>query len=163
MNNLILIAAGNNFYAISPANQEEFMLAYHRFAELGSLTPLTSHSIYPANLLRQVWAARSARYLLISGIVVAVLLLVLVILIVPSSPTISLGFNPDGTPSEPGPSVFLLLIPLLNTVFYFTNLSAGLYLFRSQERKILAYLLWGSGLFTGLLFIIAVLFILRGG
>jgi hypothetical protein len=159
--NLILIATGDNVYAISPSNEAEFMLAYQRFAEMGSLTPLTPRSSYPANLLRQVWAAPIARYMLLAGFVVAILLLVLVSLNVPANQTISLGFNPDGTPSEPVPSVFLLLLPLLNGIFYFTNVLVGLYLFRAPARQILAYLLWGGGLFTGLLFIAGGVLILR--
>jgi len=158
---LILIATGDDLYAISPTNDEEFMLAYQRFAELGSLTPLTPRSSYPANLLRQVWASPAARYLLFAGFLVALILLVLVSLNVPSNLTISLGFNLDGTPSEPVPSVFLLLLPLLNGIFYFTNLLFGLYLFRAPDRQILAYLLWGSGLFTGFLFTVAAVLILR--
>jgi hypothetical protein len=158
---LILIATDDQFYAITPANKEEFMLAYHRFAELGSLTPLTAHSVYPANLLRQVWAASPARYLLLAGFIIAILLLVFVSLSVPSSLTISLGFNPDGTPSDPAPSVYLLLLPLLNGIFFFANALFGLYLFRAADRQTLAYLLWGSGLFTGLLFVTAAVLILR--
>lgn len=158
---LILIATDDNVYAISPANEGEFMLAYQRFAELGSLTPLAPYSSYPANLLRQVWVAPTARYLLLAGLLLAILILVLVSLNVPSNLTVSLGFNPDGTPSEPVPSVFLLLLPLLNGIFYFAYVLAGLYLFRAPERQVLAYLLWGSGLFTGLLFATAALLIIR--
>jgi len=95
---LILIATDENLYAISPANEEEFMLAYQRFAELGSLTPLTPHSSYPANLLRQVWAAPLARYLLLAGFLIAILLLVLVSLNVPSNQTISLGCTRQADP-----------------------------------------------------------------
>lgn len=157
----VLIAVSDQIFAISPANPEEFMLAYQRFAELGSLTPLTPYSVYPANLLRRVWAAPAARYLLLAGFGMSLLLLVLVSLIVPSYESVSLGFNPDATPSEQVPSVFLLLLPLLNGIYFFTSVMFGLYLFRADDRQILAYLLWVSGLFTGLLFVLAVVFILR--
>ncbi len=162
-NHLILISTTDRIYAISPANPEEFMLAYYRFAELGSLTPLTPHSVYPANVFRRVWASRLARSLLLGGLLITLFLLVLVSLYVPSSPTIALGFYPDGSPSEKLPSVYLLLLPILNSIFYFTNALFGLYLFRAEERRTLAYLLWGSGLFTAILFIIAVVFIIRAG
>ena len=158
---LILIATDESLYAISPANDAEFMLAYQRFAELGSLTPLTPFSGYPANLLRRVWASPFARYLLLIGFLVAILLLVFVSLNVPSNQTISLGFEPDGTPSSPAPSVFLLLLPLLNGIYFLINVFAGLYIYRSQDRWILAYLLWGSGLLTGLLFFVAAVLILN--
>ena len=158
---LILIATDESLYAISPANDAEFMLAYQRFAELGSLTPLTPFSGYPANLLRRVWASPFARYLLLIGFLVAILLLVYVSLNVPSNQTISLGFEPDGTPSSPVTSVFLLLLPLLNGIYFLINVLAGLYIYRSQDRWILAYLLWGSGLLTGLLFFVAAVLILN--
>ncbi len=162
-NHLILISTAERIYAISPANPEEFMLAYYRFAELGSLTPLTPHSVYPANLLRRVWASPFARYLLLGGLLVTLLLLVLVSLYVPSIPAISLGFNPDGSPSDKAPSVYLLLLPVLNSIFYIVSALFGLYLFRAEDRQTLAYLLWGSGLFTAILFMIAVVFIIRAG
>jgi hypothetical protein len=160
-NNFILIATEGNFYAITPSNPEEFIRSYQRFAELGSLTPLTAHSVYPANLLRRLWASSAARYLLLAGLAIAILLLILVSLVVPTTLTVSLGFNPDGTPSEPVSSVFLLLLPLLNGIYYLTISLFGMYLFRTEEGQTLAYLLWGSGSFTGLLFITAVVFILR--
>ena len=146
---LILVSAAEKVYAISPANPEEFMLAYHRFAELGSLTPLPPHSAFPANLLRRVWASSPARYLLLSGLLVSLILLILVSLSVPSRAAISLGFNSDGAPSEKSPSVYLLLLPILNTLFYMAEWLFGLYLFRSDETRTMAYLQWGSGLFTG--------------
>lgn len=157
----ILIAASDQIFAITPANPDEFMLSYQRFAELGSLTPLTAHSVYPANLLRLVWAAPPARYLLLAGLVISISLLVVVSLVIPSNLTISLGFDPDGLPTEPVSSVFLLLLPLLDSIYYFTSSLFGLYLFRTEERRALAYLLWGSGVFTGLLFLMSVVFMLR--
>lgn len=156
----ILISSSERIYGISPANPEEFVLAFNRFAELGSLAPLPAQSVYPANLLRRVWASRPARYLLLSGLIASLLLLVLVSLSVPSRSMISLGYNPDGTPSEQVPSVFLLLLPILNGFFYLAEAFFGLYFFRSSEKWTLAYLLWGSGLFTAILFIISVVLIL---
>jgi hypothetical protein len=160
---MILISTGDRIFAISPANPEEFMLAYQNFAELGSLSPLPPHSAYPANLLRRVWASSPARYLLLSGLLASLALLVLVSLSVPSRQTISLGFSSDGTPSDKAPSVHLLLLPVLNTVFYMAEWLFGLYFFRSHETQTLAYLLWGSGLFTAILFLLAALFILGAG
>lgn len=161
--NLILISAANSLFVISPSNPEEFLLAYYRFAELGSLAPLTAHSAYPANLLRRIWAAPYARYLLLGGLLASILLLVLVSLFIPALSTVSLRLNQDGSPTEMLPSAFLLLLPVLNGVFYFSNALLGMYLFRSDGQRTLAYLLWGSGLFTAFLFLIAVIFVIRAG
>ena len=160
---LILIFTAELVYAVSPAKPDEFMLAYNRFAELGSLSPIMPRSVYPASLLRRVWASLPARYLLLGGFIVSLLLLVIVSLSVPSRPAISLGFLPDGSPSEMVPSVRLLLLPILNTFFYLAVVLSGLYFFRTDERRTMAYLLWGSGLFAALLFIAAVGFILSAG
>lgn len=160
---LILIFTSERIYAVSPAKPEEFMSAYLRFAELGSLTPLAARSVYPASLLRSVWASLPARYLLLGGVIVSLLLLVFVSLSVPSRPEISLGFLPDGSPSEMVPSARLLLLPILNTFFYLAIVLIGLYFFRMDERRTMAYLLWGCGLFAALLFIGAVGFILSAG
>jgi hypothetical protein len=162
-NQLIIISAGDRLFAISPANPEEFMLAYHRFAELGSLTPLTGHSAYPANLLRRIWGSPYARYLLLGGLLASILLLVLVSLYVPALTTVSLRLNQDGSPTEMLPSVYMLLLPVLNGVFFLANALLGMYLFRSDEQRTLAYLLWGSGLLTAFLFLIAVIFVIRAG
>lgn len=157
----VLIAAGERIFAVSPSSPEEFMLAFHRFAELGSLAPLESRSVFPAYILRKVWASLPARYLLLSGFTASLLLFVFVSLSVPSRSVISLGFEADGAPSEAGPSVYLLLLPMINAIFYFSETVLGLYFFRSDARKSLAYLLWGSALFTAALFIIAAYLLLQ--
>jgi hypothetical protein len=90
-------------------------------------------------------------------------------LTVPSREAISLGFTPEGVPAEPVPSVRLLLLPILNLFFYLASAVAGMYFFRSEGlpeasvRVHLAYLLWGSGLLTPVLFLFGVYFILRAG
>jgi hypothetical protein len=160
---LILISAADRLFAISPSNPEEFLLAYLRFAELGSLTPLAAHSAYPANLLRRIWVSPYARYLLLGGLIASILLLVLVSLNIPTLSTISLRLNQDGSPTEMLPSAYLLLLPVLNGIFFFANALLGMYMFRSEGQRNMAYLLWGSGLFTALLFLIAVIFVIRAG
>lgn len=160
---LILIFTSERVYAISPTKPEEFMRAYLRFAELGSITPLAYRSVYPAYLFRRVWASLPARYLLLGGFIASLLLLVFVSLSVPARLSISVGFLPDGSPTELVPSVRLLLLPILNTFFYLAAVLSGLYFFRSDERRAMAYLLWGCGLFAALLFIGAIGFILGSG
>lgn len=162
-NQLIVISAAEHLFAISPSNPEEFMLAYHRFAELGSLTPLTARSAYPANLMRRIWGTPYARYLLLGGLLASILLLVLVSLYIPNLTTVSLRLNQDGSPTEMLPSVYLLLLPFLNGVLFSASVFLGMYVFRTDELRALAYLLWGSGLFTAFLFLISVLFVINAG
>jgi len=155
----IPLPAFGRVFAISPADPDEFLRTYQRLSELGSLTPLPARSLYPAFLLARVWASKPARYLLLGGLILSLGLLVVVSLIVPSRPAISLGFNPDGTPTDLVPSVRMLLLPFLNSFFYLADLLAGLFFYRREGGQALAYLLWGSGVLTATFFLGAVIFI----
>lgn len=180
---LVLIAAAGSIFAISPSDPDSFLRTFQYFAELGSLSPLPAQSVYPAMLLTRVWAARPARFLLLAGAALSLLLLILVGLALPFRTTVSLGFQADGSPRDLVPSVQLLLLPVLNTAFFTANLLLGLLFFRRGEVRdagvgvganlqngtpvvvgadigeYLAYLLWGSGVITALLFLGAYFFI----
>ena len=156
---LILIAASRRVYAITPADPARIPDLYQDFAELGSLSPLPARSVFPSFLLARVWSAPLARYLLVAGFALAILLLAIVSFIIPARPTISLGLQLEGAQSEPVPSIQLLLLPLLNTFFFLADGLAGLFFFRRDEKHLLAYLLWGGSIFAGLLFLVGVYFI----
>jgi hypothetical protein len=160
---LIIIATSRRYFAISPADPDEFLRVYHRFAEMGSFTPLPTRSVYPSFLLARVWASRPARFLLLGGITLSLVLLAVVSLVIPTHETISLGFKPDGSPTDPVPSVRLLMLPLFNSFFYLSDLLLGLFFYRRFGGQVLAYLLWGCGALTALLFLSAVYYIVMAG
>lgn len=160
---LVIIATSRRYFAISPADPDEFLRVYHRFAEMGSFTPIPARSVYPSFLLARVWASRPARFLLLGGITLSLVLLAVVSLVIPSHETISLGFKPDGAPTDPVPSVRLLMLLLLNGFFYLSDLLLGLFFYRRFGGQVLAYLLWGCGALTALLFLGAVYYILLTG
>lgn len=157
---LVLIATMERIYAISPEEPGEFLQVYENLMEMGSLVHLPARSIYPAFLLARVWTDRLARALLLAGAGLAFALLIIVSFAIPTSDTISLGFGPQGGQRDPVPSVQLLLLPVLNAFFFLVDLLLGMLLYRRGYSQLLAYLLWGSGVLTGLLFLVAVLFIL---
>jgi hypothetical protein len=156
---LMLVATSRRVYALSPADPARFLEVYQDYAELGSLSPLPARSVYPSFLLARAWSAPVARTLLLAGFILSLLLLAVVSLIIPARPEVSLGFKAQGDPAAPIPSIQLLLLPLLNIFFYVGDALAGLVFFRRDEKHLLAYLLWGSSLFTGLLFLAGVYFI----
>jgi hypothetical protein len=174
---LILISTPDKIFVVSPANPTAFLQTFHRFAELGSFTPLEARSIYPSFLLARVWNERPARYLLLCGIGLSLVLFIGVSLVAPGHTQISLGFNPNGSLREPVPIVQLLLLPLVSAFFFLADLLLGLFFYRRGSNQsssipftrevslpfaqILAYLLWVSGAVTPLLFLIALWFILR--
>lgn len=157
---LVVIASQRGNFVISPSHPNEFLHAYRRFAEMGSLSPLAGDSVYPTFLLSRVWASRLARWLLVSGVILSLLLLVVVSFYVPSHPTISFRFSSAGAPLEQVASVQLVLLPVLNSFFFLIDFLAGLYFFRYKDSQVLSYLLWGVGTLTALLFLISVLFIM---
>jgi hypothetical protein len=166
---LVLVATSDRIYAISPHDPGEFLHTFQRFTELGSLTPFPARSIYPTFLLARVWASRPARYLLLAGLALSLILLVWVTLIIPARTDISLGFAADGSPDDRVPSVQLLLLPVLNSFFFLADVLGGLFFYRAEGgpqanvKMPLAYVLWGSGVLTALLFLGAVYAILRAG
>jgi hypothetical protein len=158
---LAMVVTPDRTFAISPANRAEFLQTYRTLAEYGSLTPIQSISDYPTFLLSRSWADRPARILLITSAFLALILILWVSLSIPNHPQISLRLNMDGSPVELVPGIRLLLLPVLNTFFFITDLLLGLFFYRKADTKSLGYLMWASSALTSLLFCGAVYFILR--
>lgn len=159
--NLILVATYERTYGISPSDPKAFLQSYQRMTEMGSLIPSQSQSVHPTFLLARVWQTPFARYLVAAGITLSVILVTWVGLIASEMPRVSLGFVPSGIPRNPIPGIRLMLLPVLNTIFWVFNFFVGLFLFRQEERRLLAYLLWGNSVVVAGLFLIAVYFILK--
>jgi hypothetical protein len=169
---LVLIATPKGLYAVSPDDPAKFLSTYHRLTELGSISPLKARSVYPTNLLARLWRRRTARYLLLTGLAINLLLLAWVILVAPTRGEVILGYQRVG---EPLPAIQLLLLPVLSSVFFVLDFVGGLFFFRRgvlliatpagagaarAPNMVLAYLLWWSGLITALLFFAAVAYVL---
>jgi len=168
---MVLIATSMGIFAISPEDPPALLTAYQRLTELGSLSPLTARSVYPTFLLARLWRSRSARALLLGGLALNLLLLAWVILVAPARGEVMLGFQRGG---EAVPGIRLLLLPVLSSFFFLIDFFVGLFLYRrslfpktppgasypsAAPYSVLAYLLWGVGALTPLLFILAVAFI----
>lgn len=160
---LVVIATTGKYYAISPETAENFTLAFQRCIEMGSLSPLPARSVYPTLLLVRVWQSRPARALLFGGTLLSMALLVWVSLAIPGREQVIFGFRPGNQRGDLVPAVRLLLLPVLNTFFFLSDFFLGLFYFRREERQSISYIVWGAGLLTPLLFLIAVWFILRSG
>lgn len=158
---LVLIATQGRGYAVSPEAPDEFLAAFQRCIEMGSLAPLAARSVYPSYLLGRVWASRLGRGLILAGAGLSLALLVWVSLAIPGRAQVRLGFTPLGQPGDTVPAVRLLLLPVLNTFFFLADLFLGLYFFRREESQPYAYVLWACAALTALLFLLAVGFLLR--
>lgn len=166
---MVLIGATNQVYAISPAKPAEFLQAFTRLAELGSLASIPARTQRPSFLLKRLWDDSPARGLVLSGLALSLFLLVGVVLVIPSRTQIMLRPAPVDDLNSYVPSIRLLLLPVLNTTFFTANFLAGLFFFRKIDwpttetnvMRALSYVLFGSGFTTAVLFTSAVLYILR--
>lgn len=157
---LLLVATPTRIFAISPDDPDEFVRTYNQVIEMGSLTPLPAYSVLPTAYLTQIWRDPFARWMLLAGLVLALLLFTGVSLGIPGRQEVSLGFLPDGSPMPPVPAAQMLLLPFLSLFFFILNLSISLFFYRRNAYRPLSYLLWGSSVVTTLLLAIAAALIL---
>lgn len=158
---LLVIATPQRLYGISPADPDAFIQKFQELTELGSLTPFPAQSVYPKFVLGRSWNDPLARVLLLAGLILSLALLAGVILMVPSLAYISLRPGLTGQAGERAPAARLLLLPALNLFFVLADTLSGLFFYRREETRPLAYLMWGAGILVSLLFLGAVVFILR--
>jgi hypothetical protein len=65
-----------------------------------------------------------------------------------------------GSSLETVPSSQLIVFPVASLLLSIGGWIAGLYFYRWERERILAFIVWGSGTLTSLLFLLAVLFII---
>ena len=53
----------------------------------------------------------------------------------------------------------LLSLPIVSILFYLVGWLAGLLIFRREDHRPMAYIVWSSGVVSSLLFLLAVMFI----
>jgi hypothetical protein len=159
--NLILIATSKHVFAISPRDAAALVRTFARATELGSLIPTEAKSVYPSFVITQAWESPFARFLWLIGILLNLGLVGWVGALIPSLSQVPFGFNPFGAPTEPVPSGRLILLPLLSAFLFITGLLAGLYLYRWEKERPMAFIIWLSSTLCALLFILAVLFLIK--
>jgi hypothetical protein len=156
---LLLVATSKRVFAISPQDPAGFMQNIQRAIELGSLSPASPQSVYPTFVVLQAWESMLVRYLWLAGLFLNIGLLAWVTLLIPSMGHIPLGFLPSGAVGEPVLGAGLILLPVVSLFFNIIGWVAGLFFYRRPNRRPLAHIVWTSGVFSTLLFLVAVMFI----
>lgn len=157
---LLVIATPARLYVISPLRPEAFIQAFKNLSELGTITPVTARSVYPAFLLSRLGRDGRGLALLGAGLALSLGLLTWVGMSVRTRAFI-VWQTPIVQAVEPVPAVRLFLLPVLNALFYATDTLLGLFFYRRSETQVASYLLWGVSVLTAALFLGAVFFILR--
>ena len=158
---LVLINTPNKVFVISPEDRNKFQRVFQEKTEMGSLAPLQPYSSSPQFLFFDIWRIPTARIFLVTSLVLSLALFLWVSLVVQVVPEVSLGFSSTGEPNPPVSSGQLFLLPVVNALLLVASYVLSLYFFRQSKKHPLMYLLWGSNVFTALLFLAAVYFILQ--
>jgi len=157
--NVILIATSKRVFAISPKDAVALVRTFARATEMGSLVRAEPKSVYPSFLITQAWESRIARFMWMAGLLLNIGLVIWVGIMIPTLSRITLGFDATGAPANIVPSVRLILLPLISMGLFALGLTAGLYFYRWERQRPLAFVVWASSAVSALLFLMAVLFI----
>ena len=157
--NIILIATSKRVFAISPRDAGALVRTFARATEMGSLMRAEPKSVYPSFIVTQAWESPAARFLWMSGLFLNIGLIAWVGILIPSLSQVPFGFDAFGAPNNFVPSVRLILLPLISMVMFVIGIAAGLYFYRWEKQRPLAFIVWASSALSALLFLMAVLFI----
>jgi hypothetical protein len=157
---LLLVATAKRVFVISPENPVGLTQTFARATELGSLTPVESKSVYPSFVVTQAWESGAARYLWLTTLFLNLGLFIWASLIIPSVPIVALGPQFVGSVLKTVPSSQLIIFPAASLVLSMAGWIAGLYFYRWEKERALAFIIWGSSMLMSLLFLFAMLFII---
>jgi len=156
---LLIIATAKRVFVISPDDPAGLAQTFARATELGSTTPAEALSVYPSFVVSQAWESGLARYLWLTALFLNLGSFIWASLIIPSTPRVALGPQFLGSALETVPSSQLIVFPVASLLLSVAGWIAGLYFFRWDKERVLAFIVWGSSTLTSLLFLLAVLFI----
>lgn len=157
---LLLIATAKRVFVISPAEPAALAQTFARATEMGSLARAEAKSVYPSFVITRAWENNWVRYLWLTALFLNVGLFVWASLIIPSISQITLGTQFSGSPLEALPASQLIIFPVASLLLAIVGWIAGLYFYRLERERALAFIVWGSNVLTGLLFLLAMLFII---
>jgi len=156
---LLLVATAKRVFVISPENPAALTQTFARATEMGSLTPTESKSVYPSFVVTQAWASGVARYLWLTTLFLNLGLFVWTSLVIPTIPRVALGPQFAGSELATVPSSQLIIFPVASLLLSVAGWVAGLYFYRWEKERPLAFIVWGSSMVMSFFFLIAVLFI----
>ena len=153
---ILLVATAKRIFAISPNNPTALTQTFARATEMGSLTLVEAKSVYPSFVIAQAWEHTIVRFLWLSGLFLNIGLFVWVSIIIPLMSRVSLGFRAESVPSTQ-----LIILPIVSLFLFVLGWLAGLYFYRWDKERALAFVVWASSALTSLCFLVAVFFIIN--
>ncbi len=153
--NLVIVATMNKVFVLSPEHMEEFVQRFQRALEMGTLNPMQPYSAVPVMFMRQIALDRLGRIFIPGGLALTLALLVMVGLSIPLRTTVSVGYDALGNLLEPVASSRLLLLPVLGVLLFVAGTVGGIYLYRREDSRVVARLVWMSTFMTPILLMLA--------
>jgi hypothetical protein len=150
---LILIETNQRIYAISPEDPAAFLHTFRRMTEIGTIEPVTGESVQVAAVVGNLRESAAARNLVIAAVVLAAAFAVWVLAGV--RPAAGLRY-PLGETGRFVNSSQVLIMPVLNLIYMLADLLVGVFFFRREETRPLAFLLWISSVLASVFFFVAV-------
>lgn len=158
---MVMIGTGRHVYIISPQTPKQFVAHYRQMIELGSLSPLPAYSASPSFLLLDFWRIPRLRIMLILTVVFSFALFGFTAWAVPTLTEVSLGFDAAGEPLPPVSPGQLFLLPAMNLILLVGSYLLSLLFFRQKQDHPFVTFLWAGNVATSMMFLFAVLLILR--
>jgi len=148
---MLLLQLEDRWLAISPSDLDGFRQAYVDMMRMGSLERIAAVRLRPDFLFNRLWSDRWARGLVLAGLALSLLLLgylafqasALVVTQVP------FGFDAYGAPEGFVSPTQLLLLPMIGGLCWLADLTIGVWLYRKDDQRPLAYGLWASAVLVG--------------
>jgi len=150
---ILVLSAGDRLLAISPPDLEAFHQNFVDATRMGSLEPIPTRSQRPDFVIASIWTDTVARVLILVGLVFPLLLLGYLALRLPVLPLqVPFGFDPTGAPDPLAPPGRLLLLPMISGLCWLANMVTGVWLYRREADRPLAYAVWMTAVLVGGLF-----------
>jgi hypothetical protein len=157
----VIIPVKGGGLAISPPDIDAFQQAFVDFVRLGSLEEISTKSYRPDFFSARLWADRSARILILVGLVLILSLLAYLASRIGSLPEqVPFGFDLLGQADTFVPPSQLLLLPIVGGIFWFLDLMVGVWLYRQDRDRTISLMIWMIGVMLAALLWGAVLHLL---
>lgn len=158
---IVLLLSNERTLAISPPDPEAFQKYFVDTVRMGSLESIPAISQRPDFILARMWNDIRARILVLGGITISLLLFGYLALRASTLPeSVPFGFDPMGNPDPFAPPGRLLLLPMIGVFCWFLDFLTGVWVYRRNEDRPLAYAIWATSIIVGSLLWGAILHLL---
>ncbi len=160
--NMLFVGTSQAVFGISPAKPQQFLSAFERVMQMGTLHEIPHETVRPADWIASSWGNRTARGSIILSVGLLMILSLWIgfrlsgLLTVPLTNTIDENISSGSRL----PARNVILLPALAAILWLVNLAAGVQIYKTPSLRKMAELVWGASPIMILLFLIAGFFVI---